>query len=290
MHYLNHHLPFSTVYRTGLIVLTLLLTGCSVKFVYNQLDWVTPWYVDDYVTFNPAQELLLDQRLDQLLAWHRTDQLPEYAGFLEQLAVDSEDGLDELEIDATHQQVQFFANQLIDATMPSMVLLLSDINEQQYVELFEKFEQKNEGYRKKYIKLSDRKQRQKRANEIRKFVQRFTGLLDTPQIALIGQWSTAYQLMGKEFLQSRLLWQQQLKAILQQRLQVPARQQALTDLLSNHRFGHSTTFEQKAKVNQQLLQQLFFALDRSLSQQQRRQMIKGLNSYALDFRQLSSLN
>ena len=25
------------------------LTGCSNSFVYNQLDWLVPWYLDDYV-------------------------------------------------------------------------------------------------------------------------------------------------------------------------------------------------------------------------------------------------
>ena len=127
----DHHQPFYPALRTGLFALALLLSGCSVKFIYNQLDWVIPWYLDDYVTFNPAQELLLDQRLDQLLAWHRTDQLPQYANFLEQLAADSQNGLDQLKINTAYQQVQLFANQLIDAASPALVELLSEIDEQQ---------------------------------------------------------------------------------------------------------------------------------------------------------------
>ena len=32
-----------------LFALVLVLNGCAVKFVYHQLDWLMPWYLDDYM-------------------------------------------------------------------------------------------------------------------------------------------------------------------------------------------------------------------------------------------------
>ena len=38
------------------LLLTLLLGGCSTTFTYNQLDWLIPWYVDDYVDLSRDQK------------------------------------------------------------------------------------------------------------------------------------------------------------------------------------------------------------------------------------------
>ena len=39
---------------TGVLAV-LLLGGCVVRVVYNQLDWLALWYVEDYFDLDPAQ-------------------------------------------------------------------------------------------------------------------------------------------------------------------------------------------------------------------------------------------
>lgn len=60
-----------------------LLTGCSaVRVVYNQADTVLAWMAHDYFDLDPAQKHEFNKRIDTLLAWHRQEQLPDYARFL----------------------------------------------------------------------------------------------------------------------------------------------------------------------------------------------------------------
>ena len=40
--------------------LSILLTGCSSKFAYNNIDWLMYWYIDDYVELDKSQKSLLD--------------------------------------------------------------------------------------------------------------------------------------------------------------------------------------------------------------------------------------
>ena len=71
--------------RARLLILlcsALLLGGCGVRFAYSQLDWLVPWYLRDYVSFDAGQRSLLDQRLAARLDWHCRAHLPDYVGLL----------------------------------------------------------------------------------------------------------------------------------------------------------------------------------------------------------------
>ena len=67
-----------------LCVLALLLTGgCSlVRLGYSQLDTIAGWMAHDYFDLEATQREAFRQRFERLHAWHRREQLPEYAQFL----------------------------------------------------------------------------------------------------------------------------------------------------------------------------------------------------------------
>lgn len=264
-----------------------LLAGCAFKFIYNQLDWLIPWYLDDYVSINPVQEMLLDKRLEQYLRWHRSEQLPHYADFLDQVAELSKDGLSAAELDLVQQQTQLFVDTLIARMVPELADFFSQMDEIQYQELFDNIAVRNEKFRQRYIELDDRKQRINRLKEVRKFVQRWTGLLEEEQIKMLVAWSKQYHLMGEEFLRSRLAWQQRLDDVLQQREKKDVLESGLLELLIDDRSDRSEAYRQKYEDNEKLLKQLYLSLDRSLTVEQRQHMLQQLQNYASDFRELA---
>ena len=99
--------------RISVVLAALLQTGCALKFMYNQLDWLIPWYVDDYISFDPAQEVLFDARLEQYLRWHRQEQLPQYADFFESVADAMADRLSAAEMESFERQARAFSKQLL---------------------------------------------------------------------------------------------------------------------------------------------------------------------------------
>ena len=72
------------------LCLLFLLTGCGPRLVYPHLDWLIPFYVDDYISLNRKQGSMLEKRLLQVLDWHCRTQLPAYAQSLRELAKDLE--------------------------------------------------------------------------------------------------------------------------------------------------------------------------------------------------------
>tara|TARA_B110000503_G_C7105065_1_gene395531 strand:+ start:431 stop:1303 length:873 start_codon:yes stop_codon:yes gene_type:complete len=82
------------VSRLVILCLVFLLSGCSsTTFLYNRLDFIVGWYIDDYVRFNKAQQVVFDRELDQILLWHRYEELPRYGELLDEFVAALADDL-----------------------------------------------------------------------------------------------------------------------------------------------------------------------------------------------------
>ena len=269
-------------------VLALLMAGCAVRLVYNQLDWLVPWYLDDYIELEGPQEKLFKSRLESYLQWHRREQLPQYADFLEEVAAQAEKGLTREQIAAIQLRTEELAQAMVDRLQPDMIELFAMASDQQVDQLFKKFEEGNERYRKDYLEASPKEQRKQRAREARKYVERWTGSLNKDQRQLIRDWSRSYELMGPELAETRLAWQREFRRILELRHDRPAYEAAFRQLLANPTFGRSEALQKKFDRNQQALVALYLELEHSLSTDQRKRMVKKLRSYAGDFRVLAT--
>ena len=77
------------IWRTPLRVLSyfmllLLLSGCSAtQLIYNRVDILVRWYLDDYVSLDREQQARFDARFDTLIEWHRAEELPVYVALLD---------------------------------------------------------------------------------------------------------------------------------------------------------------------------------------------------------------
>jgi len=71
-----------------------LVSGCSAtQFIYNRVDIVIRWYLDDYVSLSRDQQAQFDERLDDLLSWHRQEELPSYVTLLDDTLVILDEGV-----------------------------------------------------------------------------------------------------------------------------------------------------------------------------------------------------
>lgn len=275
-------------HRYLLPAMAVLLTGCSFKLIYNQLDWLLPWYMDDLVSISTEQEALLDARLEPLLHWHKTDQLPVYAAFIGCIEQKAADGLDAEEIDFALSSIRLLSDQLLLEIYPPLSELLQQLSDEQVNELFNNLKQQNHEFQERYIETSEKRQRQRRAEEMTKNIERWTRELNDQQIERIELWADRYHLLGAAFLESRLQWQAQFRQILTHRDDLENTQAALKSLL----VGRNPRFDQQDQAyyeqNLQLLKQLITDLDQSLSSYQRQRFLQKLEEYREDFKDLSS--
>jgi hypothetical protein len=66
------------------LLCAMVLAGCTrTSLIYNRLPTLINWTIDDYITLDRAQQPVLDEQLDEYLAWHQTTQLPLYVALLD---------------------------------------------------------------------------------------------------------------------------------------------------------------------------------------------------------------
>ena len=66
-----------------LVIMIILLTACSsTRFVYTFIDEFIQDEITYFLDLNEKEELLLSQRVTEMVNWHRTSMLPRYAAYL----------------------------------------------------------------------------------------------------------------------------------------------------------------------------------------------------------------
>lgn len=100
-------------------LLALTLSGCSAtQFIYNRVDILVRWYLDDYVSLDREQQARFDDRFDLLIDWHRREELPVYGVLLDDALTILDDDVplpatrrmaDQIEAAAIRFQDQFLA-------------------------------------------------------------------------------------------------------------------------------------------------------------------------------------
>ena len=75
-------------------LISALLEGCSaLRLTYPQADVFLSWRARTYFDLDRDQRQDFGTRLERLLAWHRYEQLPDYAAFLTTAIAKAEPGL-----------------------------------------------------------------------------------------------------------------------------------------------------------------------------------------------------
>ena len=268
------------------ITLTLmLLTACSTRWVYNQLDWLIPWYLDDYVSINEFQEPEFSAALDDLLHWHRTTQLTLYRQELQAIKASINEPFDNDKFEGHYQAFNGFIEATFNQVGKTFSPLITKMTEQQKIELLENLAEKNAEYAEKNIEIGEQAYRQKTLERIQDFMQDALGELSEQQLDLLNQWAEDKPWMAPDLYQNRLNWQQNLRQVLESNV---VDSSAVNSLFTNPQQHWSQGFEAKTALNQQQMQWLIRKLIPTLSESQRQHLLQKLDRYIEDFHYLAN--
>lgn len=269
-----------------LLCTVLVLGGCSVQFLYNRLNWLIPWYLEDYIEFTSDQRALLEDRVQAQLDWHRLTQLPQYADWLDTLRADMRDGLTAAELQSHSEQLRQHLRRLLTRLAPDGATLLATATDAQLADLFAALEEKNREYQAEHVDLTERARREDYVADMHKQLERWLGEVTPVQAQAVAAWSQAVEPTGPETLAYRRHWQASLRqALTEQREPV-----VLVALLERPEQTQPTALQAKRARNQERLLKLLLTIDSSLTSGQRRYLDKQLADLASDFMTLASAN
>ncbi len=166
----------------GALLLLAVLAGCSaVRLAYNNLPELSYGWLDGYVDFDGTQTPLVRNRLAELLAWHRREELPKMAALLQQVQAMAP-------ADATPAQactlVEGVRERLLAVAAqaePAGTELALSLTAAQLQHLERKYAKVNVEYRKEWLSLSPAALQEKRYDQFLERNEDFYGRLDAAQ-------------------------------------------------------------------------------------------------------------
>ena len=196
-------------------VLLLALGGCSAtQFIYNRVDVLVRWYLDDYVTLDRDQRKRFDVRLDAFLEWHRREELPTYVELLDDALQILDDGVP---LDATRQMAERIVLAAVRFQDPFLELLLStgeDLRPEQRAEFVENLMAGQEEFETDRLARSDVEYREDLEARFDKQLSRYMGSLANEQTDRIALGVNAMTRLDRFWLEDRRVWIEALSDIL----------------------------------------------------------------------------
>jgi hypothetical protein len=271
----------------AVLAISLFVSGCTIKFAYNFLDWGLYWELEDYVKFNRDQRSLVKDEITQLVDWHRSDELPKYADQLEKLADGLKNGLTIKQLDQTYNALSDGWQRIVIETLPAAADILSDLTDQQISDFFEILieEEKDDA---NDIKRDTQEQLAiEREEYVSEKITDLVGKLNDEQKALIAQWALKIEPIAQLSLDHAIQWRSKMQATMAERQNKQQLEETLLVLFANPDQLWSDEYRGVIEKNQHLVMTLLFDINQTLTDKQRGKLIRKLNSFVEDLRDLS---
>jgi hypothetical protein len=163
-------------------VLGIGLAACSgTTFVYNRLDFIVPWYLGRYVDLDASQSDLVDVRLAPLLEWHRRNELPRYAAFLEDLERDLNDPISLEQVKDYADRVEQAWFRLRDPGLEQLLVLGEQLSDEQLDDFIAVVDKQQRKYERKYLARDEEEYREDALESLEDSFEDYLGRLTQEQ-------------------------------------------------------------------------------------------------------------
>jgi hypothetical protein len=273
-----------------ILAAVIVLTGCGPRLVYPNLDWLIPWYLDNYMSLDSSQKSDLKKTISRQLNWHCGTQLDAYAKFLRELSREMGDPNDLI----THaalanrwESLRGFWKELMAQISPDVADLLLSLSDAQIEKLFARLEKRNRKLSATYVDVDPQKIVGKRKQYMLKHMKRWISRLTPEQKQLVAAWSNRLEPTEADWMAHRLTIQSEYRQLFTRRDDKVHFREKIVDLLVYQERYRSEAYQQKIQFNTELTIALILDIDRQLSEKQRQRLQKKLSSLARDFEHLS---
>lgn len=236
-------------------LLVCLLGACSsTTFVYNRLDSILPWYLDDYVDLDGTQDRHLDAELSPFLAWHRQQELPRYLALLEQVEVDLDGPISAAEVGGIYVGIEDAWLRLQDKSLDWLLSLGATLSDEQVQEFLDVLQERQEEYEEEYLERSERQYREDSYEALVDTMQDYLGRLTDAQRDRLRAASLELRRSDAIWLQERAVWLQRLDILMQRQ---PGWQQQVREAIA---LRDETVSEQYTATYEHNLEVIFSAV------------------------------
>lgn len=194
----------------------LLLGACSsTSFVYNRLDFLVPWYLDDYTNLDRRQERHLDELLEPFLVWHRKEELPRYVGLLEVIEQKLDAPVSAGDLALVVEDFRQAWLRIEDQGLEWMLALGETLTDEQVAEFIASLREQNKELADKYLPRDDQQYYEDSYENLRDNAADYVGRLTKTQRRALEEASKKLQRSDSQWLAEQSAWIDQLEHLLE---------------------------------------------------------------------------
>ena len=271
----------------AVILCALATSACSIKFAYNNVDRLVRWQMSDYLDLNEEQRDYLQAEVKRLMAWHRTDHLPQYAEVMYTLADQWSDGVSEAQIEVLFEQMFAWGDEIEQRGMPVAIHILSSLTEEQLAALPAKLERSNIEWSEEELDVPVEEVQAQWAREFEDVLKRFTGRLNKTQRDYLARRAQAYQPERVLWAEYRRRWQADLLKLLEHRADEKFGEQ-FRALVAARESYYGEEFTRISDENMALGREITAHLLSNLTEKQAERFADSLRELAEDFEDLAA--
>lgn len=262
----------------------LCLTACSgTTFVYNRLDTILPWYLDDYVELNGTQERQLEEILRPFLDWHRQQELPRYVELLNQVDSSLDKEVTPAELAKIFDEMQVAWLRLEQESLDGLLELGASLSDVQVQEFLAYLRERQSEYEEEYLTRSEAEYREETYDSFADTVEDYLGRLSVEQRESLRQASAGFERSDEVWLQERSASIERLAVMLQRE---PGWQQRVREAIERRGETVSPRYQQVYEHNLEVVFAAVAGVLNSRSQRQDRHLREELAGLRADLQTL----
>ena len=203
-----------------MLLLVTTLVGCSAnRLLYNRADTFIRWAADDYVVLDRKQQAAFDQRLDDFLAWHRSEELPRYREFIVTSLDTLEDGVTLEEAVAISEEIDLAADRFQTQFIELLLATAEDLSDAQIQDFLTELERNQTEYADERLVRDEEAYYADSTKTMTDLVKRLIGRLNRDQRSEIAERSKNLTRLDGLWHDDRARWGSALRVILEAKAQ-----------------------------------------------------------------------
>lgn len=272
-----------------LVALCIALGGCSlVRLGYGQLDTIAAWRADHYFDLDSKQKEAFRSRFHHLHDWHRREQLPDYAAFLDEMAARVRKGLSPADMHWLIRGIRARYAEVARRGAPDAAALLATVTPAQIEALKRRLNEDNQKFAREYrLDGTPDERARERARRSLEQIREWVGTLTHEQehrIAEMAHALPAHETLRHEDRQRR---QREFIALLAQRGDGGPFAARLQQWMIDLDHGRGPELSRRMAESWERRADFYAAVDRLLTREQREHFVSRLQARSRDFRKLA---
>jgi hypothetical protein len=274
--------------KNGLLLVfsSFFLSACSFSFIYNNLDWWSNWYLDDYVTLNQEQQKVFDISFNELHSWHRKTQLREYYLQLTALKKQVDSGISQKEIYDHLANIKNHWFVVREQAKPQLISLIDTLSENQRQQVIDEIENVNKERIEDRDELTKEEWYKETCKQRQQQFKKWIGKLNQDQKAEVCNFVKELSSTFNHRMDYRIKWHTDFKQALAIDISKQQYEVMFTELISNPELLKSDEYVKLSDKNSDISVKIFHYVMNNLTKKQRNRFNNEIDDLINDFKAL----